>query len=120
MNCLSVFDYFVGLVLKGLNKPFENCRIILTSENYLNSFSLSLHTSFIIFKQSYKKISENDDLFIFGYFSKIFTSFILNYMIDLLTPMSLIFSINISDSLYLLKITCRYGRFKKSPSFYFC
>ena len=33
MNCLSVFDNFVGLTLKGLTRILQNCRKLMETAN---------------------------------------------------------------------------------------
>ena len=58
MNCLSVFDHFVGLALKGL--IFVKSYTIAMLDFYINPFQANVHFLYHL------KILEN--LFVFGFF----------------------------------------------------
>ena len=83
----NIFSYI-------LKRSLPNFKIMLTSKNYLNSFQLVLHISFIDFKQSLKKFIARQDVFNLKYFPNIFINFIWKCTIDLLTQISFIFFIN--------------------------
>ena len=59
------------------------------------------------------KFNNNKNILNFRYFSNTFTSFTLKYVVDLLIPMSLSISLNLSDSLILLhKTSCLYSKLR--------